>query len=325
MTERTTPTVRGQRTVGALGRTLMHEHVFVLTKEVLDNVPGLWDEERYVAEAIEQLNALHAAGVSTIVDPTIVGLGRYIPRIQRVASGTDVNIIVGTGVYAFAEMPHFFHYRGPGTMIGGPEPITQLLIDDVREGIGGTRVRAGFIKIAMEYAEVTADVERILAATVEAHLETGAPILTHSNATARTGRIQQDYFAARGVDLSGVVIGHVGDTTDLDYLMELADRGSILGMDRFGYTPFLSTEKRVDTIRRLCERGYSDRIVLSHDSACFTDLFPPEERAVHLPDLDYLFIPTRVVPMLLEAGVSPAQIDDMLINNPRRFFDVEIH
>lgn len=320
MVQTLVPTVGGDLAAPDLGRTLMHEHIFVLSREVLDNVPGLWSEEHYVEEAIRQLNELAATGVASIADPTVIGLGRYIPRIERVAREVDVNIVVATGVYAFAEMPHFFRYRGPGTMLGGPEPITELLLRDIREGIGGTSVRAGFIKCALQDMEMTPDVERILSCTAEVHLETRTPILTHSGGHNESGRVLQSFLAERGVDLERVVIGHVGDTTDLDYLMGLADRGSFLGMDRFGYTPFLDTPRRVDTIRRLCERGYADRIVLGHDSAVFTDLLPPAERAKHLPDLSYLFIPRDVLPMMREVGISEDDIDTMLVANPRRFF-----
>jgi len=73
-------TVRGSVDVGELGRTLMHEHIFVLTADVQQNYPSEWgSEESRVAEAVASLEALAASGVRTIVDPTVIGLGRYMP------------------------------------------------------------------------------------------------------------------------------------------------------------------------------------------------------------------------------------------------------
>ncbi len=108
-------TVRGPVETSALGRTLMHEHVFVLSTEILQNYGGeWWDEEVRVEDAVSKLQDLVARGITTVVDPTVIGLGRYIPRVQRIAEQVpDLNIIVATGLYAFDEIPHYFAYRAP--------------------------------------------------------------------------------------------------------------------------------------------------------------------------------------------------------------------
>jgi phosphotriesterase-related protein len=99
----TVETVRGPVELDELGRTLMHEHVFLLEPEALENFGTLWgespywDEEERVADAIEKLGAVRDAGIRTIVDPTAVGLGRFIPRIQRLNEAVDLNILVATG------------------------------------------------------------------------------------------------------------------------------------------------------------------------------------------------------------------------------------
>ncbi|MGH9004045.1 MAG: phosphotriesterase-related protein, partial [Acidimicrobiia bacterium] len=92
-------TVRGDIAPEQLGTTLMHEHVFVVDPEVAANFPTAWDEEAGLADATRRLNELHAAGVDTIVDLTVVGLGRDIPRLARVAATTGLQIVVATGLY----------------------------------------------------------------------------------------------------------------------------------------------------------------------------------------------------------------------------------
>ena len=77
-------TARGPIDTSGLGVTLMHEHVFIMTTEVMQNYPEQWgDDAAREADAVERLNQLKAAGVDTIVDLTVIGLGRYIPRIAR--------------------------------------------------------------------------------------------------------------------------------------------------------------------------------------------------------------------------------------------------
>src|SRR5206468_9427142 len=108
-------TVRGPVEVADLGPTYMHEHIFVLTADVQQNYPGEWgSEDERITDAVTKLGALAAQGVRTIVDPTVVGLGRNLPRIQRVAEQVpELNIVVATGLYTYDSVPFFFYHRGP--------------------------------------------------------------------------------------------------------------------------------------------------------------------------------------------------------------------
>lgn len=321
----TVETVRGPVEVDALGRTLMHEHVFVLTPDVMQNYGDQWwDEEERVADAIEKLRALNAAGIDTIVDPTVVGLGRYIPRVARINAEVDLHIVVATGLYTFDEIPHFFHYRGPGTLLGGAELMTEMFVRDIREGIGETGVKAAFLKGVVEERGLTPDQTRVQRAIAETHRETGVPITVHTNAALQTGRAALELYAKEGVDLTKVVVGHAGDTNDLDYLKWIMDQGATIGCDRFGLDLFNPTADRVATIATLCGAGYADRIVLAHDAACYLDFFSGEAGQAALaaaaPNWHYRHIPDNVLPALPEAGVSDEQITTMLIGNPRRYF-----
>jgi phosphotriesterase-related protein len=117
-----TNTARGAIDTTDLGVTLMHEHVFMMTTEIVQNYPEGWgDAGKREADAIARLNELKSRGVDTIVDLTVIGLGRYLPRIARIAAATELNIVVATGLYTFNDLPMHFHYLGPGTAFGGPE------------------------------------------------------------------------------------------------------------------------------------------------------------------------------------------------------------
>lgn len=325
MSSDTVATIRGPIPVAEMGMTLMHEHVFVLTPDVMANYGNeWWDEKLRVADAIEKLNALKAAGIDTIVDPTVVGLGRYLPRIQEVNAQADINIIAATGLYTFDEIPHFFHYRGPGALFDGPEPMTELFVRDITEGIGETGVKAAFLKGVVEERGLTPDQQRVHTAICETHAQTGVPVTVHTNAAEQTGRLVVDFYRERGVDLTKVVIGHAGDSNDLDYLKFLMDAGAIIGCDRFGLDVFNPTDSRVATIAALCAQGYADRIVLAHDASCYMDFFSGEQSQALLnaavPNWNYQHIPRDVLPALREAGVSDEQITTMMVDNPRRYF-----
>jgi phosphotriesterase-related protein len=314
-------TVRGPIDTAALGATLMHEHVFVLNTEVVQNWGTYWDEEARVADAVAKLAALKQAGIDTIVDPTVIGLGRYIPRVQRVADQVELNIVAATGVYTYDDVPSYFHYRGPGTMLGGPEPMVDFFVRDITEGIADTGVRAAILKCATDAKGVTPGVERVLRAVAQAHRATGVPITTHSHAPSRNGLDQQRIFAEEGVDLTRVIIGHSGDTTDIAYLEELIANGSYVGMDRFGIDVLLPFEDRVNTVVELCRRGHADRVVLSHDASCFIDWFDADLLPAVTPNWHFLHISRDVLPALRQRGVGDDQIRQMLVDNPRAIFE----
>jgi phosphotriesterase-related protein len=314
-------TVRGPVDADSLGVTLMHEHVFILNEEIRQNYPSEypagWDEDARVDDAIVKLSALADRGCSAIVDPTVIGLGRDINRIKRVADGTALNIIVATGIYTYNDVPFYFAYRLPRA--DRPDPMTALFVRDITTGIADSGVKAAFLKCAVDEPGLTPGVERVLRAVCRAHAETGAPITVHTHPHSGTGRDVVRVLRAEGADLTKVVLGHSGDTTDVDYLSELADAGCLLGMDRFGIdvTPF---EDRVSTVAALCERGYAESMVLSHDAACYIDWFPPGSVQRFAPSWNYLHLFDDVLPALRARGVTDNQIDTMLVANPQRYF-----
>lgn len=313
----TIETLAGPIDSSRLGVTLMHEHVFVLSPEIQQNYPDWWDDAKRIPDAVAKLTAASDLGIDTIVDPTVLGLGRNIPLVQRVAAEIDLNIVVATGLYTYDTLPFAFRFRGPDTPFGGPDPLVDLFTRDITEGIGDTGVRAGILKCATDEPGLTPDVERILRAVAHTHHATGVPITTHTHAPTRRGLDQQHVLGEEGVDLDRVVIGHTGDSTDLDYIERLIENGSYVGMDRFG-VDVVSMEERVATVATLCERGHADRIVLSHDAVCHTDWFDMDVMAEVAPRWTPTHISADVLPALRARGVTDSQLQTMLVDNPRR-------
>jgi phosphotriesterase-related protein len=318
-------TVRGAVDTAELGTTLMHEHVFVLTADVQQNYPEEWgDEEERIADAVRRLTELAGRGVRTIVDPTVIGLGRYIPRIQRIADQVDLNIVVATGLYTYDAVPFFFSSRGPAldAVLGAqvPDPMVDMFVKDIEEGIAGTGVRAGLLKCAIDHQGLTRGVERVMRAVAKAHRRTGVPITVHTHPRTRTGLEVQRVLGEEGVDPQRVVLGHSGDTTDVDHLCALADAGFVLGFDRFGLHVGTTFEERAGTLVEMCRRGYAERIVLSQDASCYIDWIAPDVLPL-LGEWHYTHVVDDVLPWARERGVTEEQIETMLVTNPRRYFE----
>jgi phosphotriesterase-related protein len=308
----TVETARGPVDTAQLGPTLMHEHVVTRSPGVQENWPHLWDRNAILDIAERKLADLHRRGIRSLVDLTTVDLGRDIDLIAAVARRSQVHIVVATGVWWMPQRYFSAH---------GVDAVAELFIRDITQGIGASGVKAAIIKCATDTAGVTPVIDNILRASARAQKATGVPISTHTWAAGRTGEMQQAIFAQEGVDLSRVIIGHSGDSEDLDYLRGLMARGSTIGMDRFGLENFLSTSKRVEVLAKLCAEGYAGKMVLSHDANCWTDMLSEGAKRRTRPLWHYNHISDDILPALRKAGVTEDQLDQMLVRNPRAIFE----
>jgi phosphotriesterase-related protein len=234
----------------------------------------------------------------------------------------ELNIVVATGLYTYNDVPAFFRYRGHGLneVLGTdlPDPMADLFVRDITEGIAGTGVKAAMLKCAIDREGMTPGVARVMRAVAEAHRRTGAPVTMHTHPGTRTGLdVRRLLCDEEGVDPRRVVLGHSGDTADCDHLAELADAGFLLGMDRFGLNLDTTFESRADTVVEMCRRGYAESMVLSHDAACYIDWVDPDLMAL-LPQWNYLHLERDVLPYLRERGVTEEHVATMLVDNPRR-------
>lgn len=297
---------------GELGFTLMHEHVLVASWAMRRAFPDYVDEAALLEHAVREVEAAMERGVRSMVDLTPINLGRDAKLLREVARRTGLQLVAATGFYWTEE---------PWMEAWPPETLVGYLRRDLERGMEDTDSRAGIIKCATDRYGVTELNQKLLQVAARAHRATGAPISTHSSVRNRSGLEQQDVFEAEGVDLSRVVIGHCGDTEDVAYLERILERGSTIGMDRFGIDLLLPTPERVATIARLCERRWAEQMVLSHDAACHIDWFPRAMIEQAAPNWSYRHIPDDVIPALREAGVSESQIRQMTVENPRRLFE----
>lgn len=192
--------------------------------------------------------------MKSIVDLTPINLGRDVHSIRRVSEASGVNVVVATGFY-WTEEPQMHTWD--------VKKLAGYMVRDIREGILGTGIKAGIIKCATDHPGVDAFNKKLLQAAATAHRETGVPISTHTTVANTSARDQVAVFREFGVDLGRVVIGHLGDSTDLDYLQEILDSGCFIGMDRFGLEAMLPTDDRVQTVAKLCAKGYAGQMVIS--------------------------------------------------------------
>lgn len=318
MSNMTIQGVFGPIDTSELGQVLMHEHLTCADWSMRMNFGSKFYEGDAVAGiAACQLNKAAALGVRTIVDGTPINLGRDVCLIREVARRTGLNFIVSTG---------FYYQEEPWLAFRDEEQIYDLLMGDCTGGIQGTDSLPGILKAGVGHAGLTSLLEKVLHATGRVSAQTGLPIFCHHDPSVHSGGAILDLFESCGVPASRVILGHSGDSTELDYLTAMLERGCWLGMDRFGFCDRdLGLEPRVDTIVELCRRGWGGRLLLSHDLAAYLAFWDSWETTKNSDYLnleeDYTFIHRRVLPALVERGLDRETVDSLLTVNPRAFFE----
>lgn len=241
-----------------LGPTLTHEHLRVRSVEVATQFPHLYDRNEELQLAKEQVLAVRQAGIQTICDPSVMGQDRDVLFMKEVSECTGVTIIAATGMYTCRDLPEPLRNKSI-------DYIAELFIRDIEVGIQNTEIKAGFIKCATDVQGITPDVEKIIRAAARAHRRTGVPIMTHTHAASRNGLDQLDLLEDEGVTARAVVIGHSGDTHDMDYLSQLLNRHAYLGIDRFGLSVGISNQERPAMLLKLIRQGCHRQLLVSQD------------------------------------------------------------
>jgi phosphotriesterase-related protein len=271
-----------------LGTTLMHEHVMIGYPgwEADSLRPGPGRDEMF-SVCVDRIEEMKALGITSMLDPCPNDLGR------------DVEFMFGD-------------------VVG---PMTELFVHELTEGIGGTGIKAGILKVGTGHATLTEYERSIFEAAARAAVETGAPITTHTDG-GRFGDDQQAFLTQRGVPAHRIIIGHSCGTRDHAYHCKIVEGGSYLGFDRFGLDVIHPDDDRVKSLLALLQAGHEQRVVVSHDSVwCWRgEPAPPEVQAGLAAVWNPTHFHTRIVPRLLEGGASKDQIETLLVANPRRFF-----
>ena len=333
-------TVHGPIDASDLGKTSIHEHLVLdlRTWYAGDEIPERWIANDPInikmlgrlrrdpfinkdnlalndAKAIsEELSDFRKSGGRTVVDCTTAGLGRSPATLKKISTAAGVQVVAGCGYYTEESYP-------PWVKKASVDKVASEIVRDLTEGMDGTGVRAGLIgEIGLTPAMTEQD-RKITRAAARAHKQAGAPILFHQwvPPSSSEGEVALDILEEEGVKFDRVTMSH-SDEKDLDLSIEFLKRGAYLNFDHFGLEfywekydqRFICDSERVEKVAELVKRGYASRMMLAHDVCLKMQL-------KRFGGFGYDHILRSCVKMLQNRGVTPAQIDEMLVKNPARF------
>jgi phosphotriesterase-related protein len=329
-------TVSGPIPADALGVTLAHEHLLIDLRCLFEETPSgaltgpvggvprdqleahpyrsfdnlVMDDED---TAVDELVAYGNAGGRSLIDMTVEGIGPNPRALRRISERTGIHVIAGTGVYR--SIAHTAWVREASV-----EELAERFVHDVRDGIAGTEVKAGLLGELGTSSPIHPAEVKVLQSAARAHVETGVPINVHCALFDREGGRVLDILEAAGVDPGHVGLSHMDELLDFDYHRGLAERGAWLSFDTFGSELPLwqhrepRDEERIQHLLRLLDAGFSAQILLSQDVCTKMQLR-------RYGGSGYASLLTRIVPMLRQAGISGGTIEQLLVDNPRRYLE----
>ncbi len=318
-------TMTGPVSCTSLGRTSIHEHVlsFVgprLTDAGYTPIPdGL--RAKSVDFAASLLNEAGKAGIQTIVDLTPY---RPIDLYQQIARRTTVNIVPSTGFYRRAKIPAAW------SSIEDEKAMEDLMHKEIVQGISGTSVRAGIMKVASEGAPLTDWEKKVFRAAGRVQKATGVPIATHSGPSSAPE--QHAVLVENGADPRKIVLSHMdvgthSDPARLKALLPLLESGSYFEVDTFGQDFYTPWSDLTAFLRFYCDAGFTKRLMISMDSNWHWEngekIFEggePPGRDPNASRRTVAYLMTSAVPKLLKSGFNRTEIDTFMITNPRQYF-----
>uniref|UniRef100_UPI0001AB29B2 Organophosphorus hydrolase n=1 Tax=Deinococcus radiodurans TaxID=1299 RepID=UPI0001AB29B2 len=319
----TAQTVTGAVAAAQLGATLPHEHViFGYPGYAGDVTLGPFDHAAALASCTETARALLARGIQTVVDATPNDCGRNPAFLREVSEATGLQILCATG-FLYEGATTYFKFRAS---LGDAESeIYEMMRTEVTEGIAGTGIRAGVIKLASSRDAITPYEQLFFRAAARVQRETGVPIITHTQ-EGQQGPQQAELLTSLGADPARIMIGHMDGNTDPAYHRETLRHGVSIAFDRIGLQGMVGTPtdaERLSVLTTLLGEGYADRLLLSHDSIWHWLGRPPAIPEAALPavkDWHPLHISDDILPDLRRRGITEEQVGQMTVGNPARLF-----
>ena len=315
-------TVLGPIEAARLGPTSMHEHLLsdasgLGIPEDADGPPRdvvLDDAEMAAAELRRAGDAWDdSVGCPVVVDPTAWGFGGPDPRLAEISRASGVAIVAGVGAYLPRTRPEWLTAMDE-------DALTDRFLAALTESLPDCDFRAGIVGMLAPGLPLDDGERRLLRAGARAATETESAAIVRLDPRRRDGLEVLEVMTSAGLAPERVVFSNVdGYARDLEALRELAAAGATLKWC-FGYEapprPGLATAtdvERADAVAALLADGHHRQVL-----ACGVWT----KSALHeYGGWGYDHLPRTVLPLLRDRGLSTADLESLLIAEPRRLLD----
>jgi phosphotriesterase-related protein len=302
-------TVRGPVPATALGLTLPHEHVLVDFIGAAKVSPDRYNRDAVFSVVLPHLERYKAVGGQTLVECTPAYLGRDPVLLRRLAEATGLHLITNTGYYGARQDQHL----PPHAFSETSDQLASRWVREYDEGIEGSGVRPGFMKIGVDGQALSEVDAKLVRAAARAHRRTGLPIAAHTG-PAVAAFDQLDVLDEEGVAPDAWIWVHAQAEEDLTAHVRAAEMGAWVEFD--GIRPD-TIDRHVELVSNMKVHGHLGRVLVSHDAGWY---HVGEPGGGTFRPFDTLML--EFVPALREAGLADQEIDQLVRVNPARAFSL---
>ncbi len=300
-------TVRGPVAPSALGVMLAHEHLFSNFGEEPEE-PGRYDERALLAAVVPYAKSVRELGCSTIVDGTAAWFGRNPRLLRTISEQTGLNILTNAGYYGAAEDRYVPRHAREETA----DQLAARWVKEWREGIGGTGIRPGFLKIGVDGGALSEIDRKLVTAAARTHRQSGLAIAAHTGENEAAALAQLAILKAEGVRGEAWIWIHANKARDLEALNEAAERGAWISLDGLDAE---TLGRHLELARRMKAWGRLKQVLLSHDGNSF-------RAGGKRPMRGYTALFTDFLPLLRQGGFTQEEVRWMTVENPARAYAV---
>lgn len=303
-------TVNGPVPATGMGTTLIHEHVLVdfIGADSIHN--GRWNSEEVYKVVLPYLQELKALGCQTLIECTPSYLGKDPLLLKKLSDVTGMYLLTNTGFYGAGNNKYIPRFAFTETA----DELAGRWIAEWENGIEGTGIKPGFIKIGVDGGHLSDMHRKLIQAAAKAHLQTGLVIVSHTGPSVPAFE-QMEIMQEEGVSPEAFVWTHAQAASGEDHI-KAARMGAWISLDGLGDDNVM---EYAGMIQNLKQQGLLHKVLLSHDAGWYD---PAKEGGGNFRGFNTLFI--KLIPALYEAGFTKEEVNQLLVVNPSLAFKISV-
>jgi 5-phospho-D-xylono-1,4-lactonase len=249
-------TTSGIIPISEISYTHSHEHLFTYaTPNIAREKPEMVLDS--VEKIGEDINLFKDAGGNAIIEMTTVDYGRDVLKLNEIALKYNIHIVAAAGFNSGTFNKEFLENKSI-------DEITVQLIDELQNGVGESGIKPGVLKIGTSMNVIEPWEEIGLRAVARAHLKTGVPISTHTQAGTMAEE-QLNLFESEGVPAENIVLCHLDQNPDFELHRWLIEKGAYLCYDSIPKPQYKTEQRAIEFIAELAKKGLHTNILVGGD------------------------------------------------------------
>ena len=314
-------TVNGRISLNQLGSTLAHEHFITDFAGAEKNRKPIYTNEEATSLLLPYLTTLKKSGISSVIECTPAYIGRNVALLKSLSIASGLHVITNTGYYSAVGQKYLPEHAFTETA----GQIANRWLNEWHNGIEGTGIRPGFIKLGVDNGPLKEIEKKMIRAAAITHAESGLKIFIHTG-DAKAAKEEVSLLASEGLTAEAMVWVHAQNDTSGEMHVELARKGCWISLDGVNERPE-ALEKYTRFIVRMKNEKLLHKVLLSHDDGFSVEklgkktVFNAYNNGNTYP---YRSLSTTLGPKLIQHGISPAEFNSMLTENPVQALQIKI-